>query len=149
MRFLDGAKRQRSARWLPDVPGGLDQVAQEETAALLLFERRWMVAYERDGPSNGGTARQRGGLLVCGWAVRFGLLHAPLDFIRIPPIQALYLSALVSGLVAPVILVLLMRAAMSKEVMGNFTLPRGLLIGGWLAAAVMTAMAVALIVTLF
>ncbi|WP_028990390.1 divalent metal cation transporter [Thermithiobacillus tepidarius DSM 3134] len=67
------------------------------------------------------------------------------DFLDINPIQALYLSAVLNGLVAVPIMVLMMRMAMRPKIMGRFVLPPRLLIVGWLATAVMAAAAVALI----
>ena len=78
--------------------------------------------------------------LATGFGVIFNLL--PID-----PIKALFWSAVLNGVVAVPIMVMTMLMARQKKVMGPIVLPRSLAVMGWVATAVMCAVAVALIVT--
>ncbi|HEY1503995.1 MAG TPA: divalent metal cation transporter [Stellaceae bacterium] len=78
--------------------------------------------------------------LATGFGMIFNLL--PID-----PIKALFWTAVLNGVVAVPIMVMTMLMAGQKRVMGNFVLPRSLAVMGWIATAVMCAVAVALIVT--
>lgn len=60
-----------------------------------------------------------------------------LNFIGIDPMQALYWTAVINGLLAPPLMVMTMLAASNPKVMGRLTLPPLLKIGGWAATAVM------------
>ena len=64
-----------------------------------------------------------------------------LNFIGIDPMKALYWSAVVNGLLAPPLMVVTMLIASNRKVMGKFAIGRGLAFGGWLATAVMAAVA--------
>ena len=64
-----------------------------------------------------------------------------LNFIGIDPMKALYWSAVVNGLLAPPLMVVTMLIASNRKVMGKFTIGRWLAFGGWLATAVMGAVA--------
>ncbi|MCZ8313905.1 divalent metal cation transporter [Phreatobacter sp.] len=55
------------------------------------------------------------------------------------PIRALYWSAVLNGLLAAPVMAVTMVIAMNPRVMGRFTLPPLLIVGGWLATAVMAA----------
>jgi Mn2+/Fe2+ NRAMP family transporter len=70
-----------------------------------------------------------------------------MNFAGINPIAALYWSAVVNGLLAPPLLVLIMIVANNREVLGERVNGRGANVMGWLTAAVMSAAAVALIFT--
>ncbi len=67
-------------------------------------------------------------------AVLAGLL---LNFVGINPIKALFLSALLNGIVAVPVMVMMMILTHNRKVMGRFTLPLYLWVGGWIATAVM------------
>jgi len=68
-----------------------------------------------------------------------------LDFLHISPIQALLYTAILYGLTAPVMIVLVMHICNNPKIMGMAVNKRGSNILGALALAVMTASAVALI----
>ena len=70
-----------------------------------------------------------------------------IDFAGINPISALFWTAVINGVVAPPLLVVVMLVANNKRVMGTRT--NGLVtnIVGWLAAAVMFAAAIAMFAT--
>jgi Mn2+/Fe2+ NRAMP family transporter len=73
---------------------------------------------------------------VFGVAIAVGLV---LDLLGVNPIRMLFLSALVNGLVAPPLLVLVMLAANNRKIMGDQT--NGLILNvlGWTTVAVMIA----------
>jgi NRAMP (natural resistance-associated macrophage protein)-like metal ion transporter len=78
-------------------------------------------------------------------ATVIGLL---LNFVHLDPIKALFWSAVLNGLVAVPVMVLMMLLTAKKKVMGSFTLPAYLRIGGWIATAVMLAASLGMFLTL-
>jgi NRAMP (natural resistance-associated macrophage protein)-like metal ion transporter len=66
----------------------------------------------------------------------------------IDPIKARFWSAVINGVVAVPIMVLIMHLSRHKAAMGDFVLPSVLRIVGWLATAAMTAAAVAMFATM-
>ena len=60
-----------------------------------------------------------------------------LNFTAIDPIKALYWSAVVNGVLAAPLMAVMMVIAMNGRIMGRLTLPRAMLITGWLATIVM------------
>jgi Mn2+/Fe2+ NRAMP family transporter len=72
---------------------------------------------------------------VFAMAITVGLI---LDLVGVNPIRMLFLSALVNGLVAPPLLVLVMLAANNRRIMGNQTNGLWLNLLGWTTVAVMT-----------
>ncbi|WP_158809081.1 NRAMP family divalent metal transporter [Beijerinckia sp. L45] len=62
-----------------------------------------------------------------------------LNFTSLDPVKALYWSAVVNGVLAAPLMAVMMVLAMNPRVMGRLTLPRSMLIFGWLATAVMAA----------
>jgi NRAMP (natural resistance-associated macrophage protein)-like metal ion transporter len=77
------------------------------------------------------------------------LLGVGLNFTPINPIKALFWSAVINGVSAGPIMVMMMLMASRHKVMGDFTLPRGLQIMGWLATAAMLAAAGAMVASWF
>ncbi len=75
------------------------------------------------------------------------LVGLALNFTRIDPIKALFWSAVINGVVAVPVMVVMMLMASNPQVMGEFTVPRGLKIMGWLATAVMGAAALGMFAT--
>lgn len=76
------------------------------------------------------------------------LLGIGLNFSGVSEMQALFVAAIVNGLVAPVLLVAIMMASSDRAVLGEFVPGRLLLALGWLTAVVMGVAAVAMLVTL-
>jgi NRAMP (natural resistance-associated macrophage protein)-like metal ion transporter len=76
------------------------------------------------------------------------LIGVALDFSGVDPIKALLWSAVVNGVIAVPIMVVMMLLAVKPQVMGNFTVSRRLWALGWLATAVMGAAVVAMFATL-
>ncbi len=71
------------------------------------------------------------------------LIGIGINFVGIDPIKALFWCAVINGVVAVPLMVVMMIMAMQPKVMGRFTLPWGLRVMGWLCTAVM-AVAVAI-----
>jgi Mn2+/Fe2+ NRAMP family transporter len=67
---------------------------------------------------------------------------------RIDPIKALFWSAVINGVVAVPVMVMMMHMSSHRKIMGDFTLSPALKIAGWLATAVMAAAAVGMFVTM-
>ncbi len=70
-----------------------------------------------------------------------------LNYSPIDPIKALFWSAVINGVVAVPVMVLMMHLSSHRAAMGDFKLGRGLKIVGWLSTAVMAAAAVGLFAT--
>ena len=80
-------------------------------------------------------------------AVAF-LIGAALNFVHLDPIKALFWSAVINGVVAVPLMVLIMHMAARRVIMGDFKLHVGLRTMGWIATAVMTAAAVGMFATM-
>jgi Mn2+/Fe2+ NRAMP family transporter len=76
-------------------------------------------------------------------------LGVALNFSSIDPIRALYWSAVLNGVVAVPVMIMMMRLTMRPTIMARFTLPRTLQMAGWLATSVMAATVVAMVVSWF
>jgi len=74
-------------------------------------------------------------------------LGLAMDFFGLDPILALFWSAVLNGVVAVPIMVLLMMMSTNRKIMGDFTLTPLLGIIGWLATALMGAAALGLFAT--
>jgi NRAMP (natural resistance-associated macrophage protein)-like metal ion transporter len=72
-------------------------------------------------------------------------LGVALNFSSIDPIRALYWSAVLNGVVAVPVMIMMMRLTMRPAIMARFTLPRPLQVMGWLATAAMAATVVAMV----
>jgi NRAMP (natural resistance-associated macrophage protein)-like metal ion transporter len=67
-----------------------------------------------------------------------------LNFLPVDPIRALFLSAVVNGMVAAPVMAIIMLMATSPRIMGRFVIGRGLQFFGWTATAVMAAASAAM-----
>jgi NRAMP (natural resistance-associated macrophage protein)-like metal ion transporter len=76
------------------------------------------------------------------------VLGVAMDFLPINPLKALVFTAVVNGVVAIPVMVMTMLVSANSKVMGEFVLPRGLLVFGWAATAAMVLAAVGMFVTL-
>ncbi len=76
------------------------------------------------------------------------MLGMTLIFIGINPVKALYLAAIINGVVAVPVMILLMMMGANKKVMGSFTISPSTKIIGWIATLVMFIAAVGLFMTL-
>ncbi len=70
-----------------------------------------------------------------------------LDFARLNAVRMLFWSAVLNGLLAPPLVVLVVLLTSDKKVMGSRTNSRPAMVLGWISAALMSAAAVALLVT--
>jgi Mn2+/Fe2+ NRAMP family transporter len=75
------------------------------------------------------------------------IVGARLNFTPLDPIKALFWSAVINGVAAVPIMVMIMVMASRRKVMGEFTLSRWLKGLGWLATAVMTAATIGMFAT--
>ena len=76
------------------------------------------------------------------------LVGIALNFVGINPIRALIWSAVINGLLSVPVLLLVMLLAGKRAIMGDLALPPALAALGWLTAAVMAVIDVALLATL-
>ena len=96
------------------------------------------------------------GLALLPWRARtfYGTIIAAtgigalLNFTPMDPIKALFWSAVFNGLAAAPVMIMVMLVTSSRRIMGDFTLPPWLKIGGWLATALMAVASIAMLVTL-
>lgn len=79
-------------------------------------------------------------------SVIIGLL---INFIGLDPIKALIYSAVVNGLVAPVVLILIVIMSSSKKIMGEWKNHRFITMLGWVVTAIMIVAGIATIFSLF
>lgn len=76
------------------------------------------------------------------------LLGIGMNFAGIGEIRALYVAAIINGVTAPVLLVVIMLAAGDREVLGDYVAGRLLRVLGWITAVVMGVAALAMFATL-
>ncbi|MGA8707139.1 MAG: divalent metal cation transporter [Steroidobacteraceae bacterium] len=76
------------------------------------------------------------------------LLGIAIQYSPISPMKALFWSAVINGVVAVPLMVVIIRLASNKSVMGDFTASRSLIVLGWVATLVMGAAAVWMLVPL-
>lgn len=69
-----------------------------------------------------------------------------LNFAMIDPVKALFWAAVVNGVLAAPLMIVMMLIATNKRAIGRLTLPISLRIGGWLATAVMMLVTIGLFV---
>jgi NRAMP (natural resistance-associated macrophage protein)-like metal ion transporter len=75
------------------------------------------------------------------------LIGVALNFTSFNPIQALFWSAVINGVVAVPVMVLMMLLTANAKVMGQFTVTGLLRFTGWLASAIMAAAVAGMLVT--
>ena len=76
------------------------------------------------------------------------LVGALLNFTSLDPIRALFWTAVINGVVAVPIMVLMLLIARRRDVMGGFVLPPVLTAVGWVATAVMALAAIGMFATM-
>ena len=72
-----------------------------------------------------------------------------MNFTKIDPIKALFWSAVINGVVAVPVMMMMMRLSSNPAAMGQFRLPVSLKVLGWLGTAVMAVAAIGMFMTLF
>jgi len=75
------------------------------------------------------------------------LIGVLINFLRIPPVTALFWTAVINGVLAPPLIVVIMLVSNSKKVMGNRTNGKLTNFLGWGTAVIMTVAAVGMFVT--
>jgi len=109
------------------------------SAAYALAETlNWTIGLDRS-PQD---AKRFYATIVAGTVIGIGI-----NFVNIDPIKALFWSAVINGVVAVPLMVMMMIMTMQPKVMGRFTLPRPLWAFGWLATVAMAATVVAMFAT--
>lgn len=111
------------------------------SAAYALGETwRWPVGLAR----NPMRAKGFYGTILIATMLGCGICFSPLD-----PIKALFWSAVINGLVAVPVMIMMMLMTSNKKIMGKFIITGSLRIVGWIATAVMAAAAAAMAITSF
>jgi NRAMP (natural resistance-associated macrophage protein)-like metal ion transporter len=75
------------------------------------------------------------------------LLGVCFNFFSIDPIKALFWTAVINGVVAVPLMIVMMIMTSRRKVMGDFTLPRSLAVMGWICTGAMTAAVVVMFAT--
>jgi len=75
------------------------------------------------------------------------LIGVLINFVDLDPIKALFWAAVINGVVAVPLMVVIMLMAMQKRVMGAFILPRPLWAMGWLSTAALAVAVAAMFLT--
>jgi NRAMP (natural resistance-associated macrophage protein)-like metal ion transporter len=75
------------------------------------------------------------------------LIGTAINFVHIDPIKALFWSAVINGVVAVPLMVIMMMMTTRHDIMAGFTLPRYLWVVGWLSTATMIVAVAAMAVT--
>jgi len=70
-----------------------------------------------------------------------------INFVNLDPIKALFWTAVINGIVAVPLMIVMMVMTMQPKVMGQLTLPTWLWVVGWLSTAAMAAAVVTMFVT--
>jgi Mn2+/Fe2+ NRAMP family transporter len=83
--------------------------------------------------------------ILCGATI----LGVAMNFASINPIKALFWSAVLNGVVAVPVMIVMMPLSMRKGIMSGFTLPLTLRILGWVATGVMAVTVVAIGISWF
>lgn len=75
------------------------------------------------------------------------IIGITLNFVGMNPIRALFYSAVINGIVAVPLMVMLLMMSANKAIVGKFSLPPYLRVAGWAATAVMLVASLAFIVS--
>jgi NRAMP (natural resistance-associated macrophage protein)-like metal ion transporter len=114
---------------------------------VLAGSAAYAVAESRRWPIGLGLtlAEARGFYAILAAATLIGMV---IDFTHVDPITALLWAAIVNGVIAVPIMVVMMLLAAKPAVMGKFAVSRRLSVLGWFATAVMAAAVIAMFATL-
>ncbi len=95
-----------------------------------------------------GLARKahqaKGFYLVITFSVLIGIA---INFIGLDPVKALFWSAVINGIVAVPVMVVMMKMAINNKIMKNYVLPLYLRIAGWIATFVMALAVLGMVIT--
>lgn len=96
-----------------------------------------------------GLARKPGEAKAFYGVVAFAtLVGVAMNFSSIDPIKALFWAAVINGIVAVPVMVIMMLMTRRRDIMGDFPLPPGLRLMGWVATVAMVLTAIAFVLTL-
>jgi NRAMP (natural resistance-associated macrophage protein)-like metal ion transporter len=101
---------------------------------------RWKVGLSRE------PSEAKAFYTTVGLATVVGML---LNFTPVPPMKALFWSAVINGVVAVPVMAILMLIASNQKVMKEFAIGRGLNVLGWASCLAMSAAVVGMAVTAF
>jgi NRAMP (natural resistance-associated macrophage protein)-like metal ion transporter len=104
---------------------------------------------ESMGKRQGLSTRLKQGSTFYGIIIISMLVGLSLNFIGLNPIKALIYSAVLNGIVAPIILVLILLIARNKKIMGEWTNSKSSASLGWILTGLMTVSGLAAIYSLF
>ncbi|MGE5432152.1 MAG: NRAMP family divalent metal transporter [Syntrophomonadaceae bacterium] len=99
---------------------------------------RWKIGLEHK------PNRAKNFYAVLALSIILGLL---IDFTPVNPIKALFWSAVINGITAGPVMVMLMLMSGNRKVMGEFTISKGLKIIGWISTLVMILASIGLFLT--
>ncbi len=77
------------------------------------------------------------------------IIGLAVNFIGIPPFKMLYYTAILNGIAAPPLMFMIMKISNNKKILGKYTNKRISNVLGWTITGIMTACAIALIISLF
>lgn len=77
------------------------------------------------------------------------LIGLLINFIGINPMKALYYTAILNGLISPILMFFIFHIGRNKKIMGNFTSPRWVNIWGTIGTLIMSAAAVLMLILFF
>jgi Mn2+/Fe2+ NRAMP family transporter len=95
--------------------------------------------------SKGDTRKARAFYAVIAAATLIGACE---NFLGINPMKALFWTAVINGVVAVPVLVVMMRMAGSSKVMGAFAVGKRLKVLGWVTTLIMAAAAIGMFATM-
>ncbi len=72
-----------------------------------------------------------------------------INFLPISPFKLLYYTAIVNGAIAPILMIIIVRIAGNKSIMGRFVSSKTSSVLGWFITGVMSIASIALIISLF
>jgi Mn2+/Fe2+ NRAMP family transporter len=98
------------------------------------------------GWPSGLSRRPRDAKAFYGTIVLGTLIGIAINFIHLDPIKALFWTAVINGVVAVPLMIVMMIMTVQPTVMGQFTVSRPLWAVGWLSTAAMTVAVVAMFV---
>jgi hypothetical protein len=141
-RRVEDEYRERQRR-RPEHRLGFSTVADLTGAAA-----RWLPRAREGSGVRGGLADKARYRPFFYGVLAFGMLGGlTMNFVGIDPIKALFATAVINGLVAPPLLILITLLGSDRKVMGEHTSGPLSKTFGWLATAAMSIAAIALVLT--
>jgi hypothetical protein len=153
LRYGGDTERQRRDRY-PDIVSSGRGTSADCRRIHIRAVRDWHHCYRHAGRTSSRWLRglcgkrslwldgrprppPKGGKIILGHDCGRDLGGVALNFTSLDPVKALYWSAVVNGLLVAPLMAVMMVVAMNPRIMGRLTLPRPMLVVGWLATLVM------------